>query len=89
MVMRRRTFLGGLAAVATTPLLARIALAQSDPVARISTFIELVREHWRIPGVAVAVIHEGKPLLVAGFGVKNRKTGAKVDEHTAFNIGSC
>jgi CubicO group peptidase (beta-lactamase class C family) len=86
--MLRRTFLSGLAAASVAPALVRRARAQGDAAGRIAAFVERVREHWRIPGVAVTVIHDGKRLMARGFGVKNITTGAKVDEHTAFQIGS-
>src|SRR5688572_25441965 len=87
--MRRRTFLAGLAAAPAVSLLGRTARAQSDVTGKISSFVELACRHWRVPGAAVAVIHEGRRLLTAGFGAKNATTGASVDEHTAFGIGSC
>lgn len=87
--MRRRTFLAGLAAAPAVSLLGRTARAQSDVAEKISSFVELACRHWRVPGAAVAVIHEGRRLLTAGFGAKNATTGARVDEHTAFGIGSC
>jgi len=61
----------------------------ADAVERIAGFVELVREHWRVPGVAVAVIHRGRPFMAAGFGVKNLTRPDPIDAHTAFNIGSC
>ena len=61
----------------------------ADAVERITSFIELVREHWRVPGVAVAVVHRGRPFMAAGFGVKYLGRPDPVDAHTAFNIASC
>lgn len=94
--MRRRSLLrGGLAALTATPMM-RAAWAQvgdrADPeaaAARIRAFVELACEHWRIPGAAVAVVYQGRPLLAAGFGVRNSLTRNPVDAHTAFCIGSC
>jgi len=92
--MRRRRFLAGLAAAAAAPLVPRLGRAQSaalpaDAIDQIAAFVELVRARWRIPGVAVAVLLDGEPVLVQGFGVKNLVTGEPVDAHTAFEIGSC
>jgi CubicO group peptidase (beta-lactamase class C family) len=91
--MRRRAFLGGAAAAAWLPLAPAIVRAApappADAIEQIRGFVELARAHWRIPGVAVAVIHGGEPLMAEGFGVKNLTSGAPVGPHTAFAIGSC
>jgi CubicO group peptidase (beta-lactamase class C family) len=92
--MRRRRFLAGLAAAAAAPLASRLARAQSaalpaDAIDQIAAFVELVRARWRVPGVAVAVLQGGEPVMVQGFGVKNLVTGEPVDAHTSFEIGSC
>ena len=41
-----------------------------------------------IPGMAVAVVHGGKTLYAKGFGVKDVKTGEKVDPDTVFQLAS-
>jgi CubicO group peptidase (beta-lactamase class C family) len=89
--VKRRSFLAGLAAA---PLAARLARAQpaalaADAVDQIGAFVEQVRARWRVPGVAVAVVQGGQPVLVQGYGVKNLVTGGPVDAHTSFAIGSC
>jgi CubicO group peptidase (beta-lactamase class C family) len=89
--MRRRSFLAGLAAAALAPRLGRaqsVALP-ADALDQIAAFVELVRARWRVPGIAVAVLQDGEPVMVRGFGVKNLVTGGSVDAHTAFEIGSC
>ncbi len=94
--MKRRSLLKGLAATSIWPLVPPAAPGRSieapppaDAVERIASFVELVREHWRVPGVAVAVVHRGRPFMAAGFGVKNLDRPDPVDAHTAFNFGSC
>ncbi len=50
-------------------------------------YIENARKYWKVPGMSVAVIKEGKVLLAKGYG--QRQLGGKmVDENTIFNIGS-
>src|SRR5690349_866804 len=49
-------------------------------------FRPLLAEHG-IPGIAVAVTHQGRRRF-ASFGVASRSSGAPVDEHTLFEIGS-
>ncbi len=41
-----------------------------------------------VPGMAVAVIKDGKVVLAKGYGVRSIKSGKKVDTHTLFAIAS-
>jgi CubicO group peptidase (beta-lactamase class C family) len=41
-----------------------------------------------IPGMAVAVVHDGKVVYARGFGVNDVRTGAKVDADTVFQLAS-
>jgi CubicO group peptidase (beta-lactamase class C family) len=41
-----------------------------------------------IPGMAVAVVHGGKTVYAKGFGVRDIKTGDKVDPDTVFQLAS-
>ena len=41
-----------------------------------------------VPGMAVAVIRDGKIIHSKGYGVRSLKTGQPVDEHTIFGIAS-
>jgi CubicO group peptidase (beta-lactamase class C family) len=43
---------------------------------------------WDIPGLALAIVHKGKPIVVAGYGVKERGKLDAVDENTLFQICS-
>jgi len=42
----------------------------------------------QIPGAALAIVKDGRVVLQKGFGVKERGTSDKVDEHTVFRLGS-
>lgn len=42
----------------------------------------------RIPGGAVAIVKDGRVVFQKGFGVKEKGTSNKVDEHTVFRLGS-
>lgn len=41
-----------------------------------------------IPGMAVAVVHGGKTIYAKGFGVRDTRTGEKVDADTVFQLAS-
>lgn len=42
----------------------------------------------RIPGGAVAIVKDGRVVFQKGFGVKEKGTSEKVDDHTIFRLGS-
>lgn len=90
--MKRRDFLaaGTLAAV---PLLARKSSAQpSMKAGPLNTpFMERLPElmEWaNVPGLAVAVVKEGKPAWSKGFGVKKKGENGAVDADTLFGAAS-
>ncbi len=43
---------------------------------------------WQIPGLAIAIVKDGKMILMKGFGERNLSTHEKVDENTLFMIAS-
>jgi len=45
-------------------------------------------ERYKVPGVSVAVVREGKLRWAKGYGIANTSTGSKVDEQTLFQAGS-
>ncbi len=44
---------------------------------------------WKIPGVAVAVVHKGEVVLSKGYGLRDLEKGLPVTPETLFAIGSC
>lgn len=44
--------------------------------------------HWKIPGVSVAVIRNGRVAWARGYGLKQVGTSDRVDANTVFSIGS-
>ena len=54
----------------------------------IDNYVNLALTKWKIPGVAVCVVKDGKPAFMKGYGVKEMGTNNKVDENTLFMIGS-
>lgn len=44
--------------------------------------------HYKVPGVAVAVLEDGKVVYAAGFGVREAGTDDAVDADTMFSVGS-
>lgn len=57
-------------------------------LSQLDRYIETARREWKIPGMAVAVIQDGKVVLAKGYGVKKISESHKVDEETLFAIAS-
>jgi CubicO group peptidase (beta-lactamase class C family) len=51
-------------------------------------YIEREMKRWQVPGLAIAIVKDGKIVLAKGYGVKSIKTKEKVDEYTLFQIAS-
>ena len=73
------------------PLVPAMALpdkAVDNAVARLDGLAEDLMKKSGIPGMAVAVVHGGKAIYAKGFGVKDVKTGEKIDPDTVFQLAS-
>ncbi len=62
--------------------------AVDNAVAKLDGIAEDLMKKSGIPGMAVAVVHGGKTVYAKGFGVKDIKTGEKVDPDTVFQLAS-
>src|ERR1700712_2086587 len=54
----------------------------------LDTYINRALTNWRIPGVAVCIVKDGKVVMMKGYGIKELGLNNKVDENTLFMIGS-
>ena len=45
-------------------------------------------EHYKVPGVSIAVVKDGKLAWAKGYGMANTESGKEVDENTLFQAGS-
>src|SRR5215211_3877049 len=54
----------------------------------LDSYVQRALNTWKIPGVAVAVVKDGKVIVMKGYGVKEAGKVDKVDENTLFMIGS-
>ena len=55
---------------------------------QIDSFAELTLKTFDVPGIAVAVVKDGKVIHAKGYGVRSLNTKQKVDENTLFGIAS-
>jgi len=62
--------------------------AQPGPLAGLDDYIARAMRTFDVPGVAVAVVHEGQVVLAEGYGVRRIDWPERVDEHTLFGIAS-
>ena len=62
--------------------------AVDKAVAKLDGIAEDLMSKSGIPGLAVAVVHDGKTVYAKGFGVKDVKTGDKIDTDTVFQLAS-
>lgn len=70
---------------AVSPLLAQTPAFITDSL---DAYIKKGMADWRIPGLAVAVVKDGKIVFAKGFGVKEVGKASPVDENTLFLIAS-
>ena len=62
--------------------------ALAAPPADLDAFVAQSMKIFGPPGATVAIVEGGKIVLAKGYGVRSIAGNAKVDEHTAFPIGS-
>jgi CubicO group peptidase (beta-lactamase class C family) len=62
--------------------------AQPGPLQGLDAYVERALREWNAPGVAVAVIREGRIIHAQGYGVREVGRPDRVDEHTVFAVGS-
>jgi CubicO group peptidase (beta-lactamase class C family) len=55
---------------------------------QIDSLVQATLKTFDVPGIAVAVVKDGKVVFAKGYGVTSLNTGKKVDENTRFGIAS-
>src|SRR5258706_11215626 len=77
-----------LAALLAQPIASTPAAPQPAPLAGFDTYVAKARADWRVPGLAIAVVKDGRMVFAKGYGVRELGKSDPVDEHTIFAIGS-
>ena len=54
----------------------------------LDAYINKGMKDWNLPGLAIAIVKDGKIVVMKGYGVRNIKTNEPVDENTLFMIAS-
>jgi CubicO group peptidase (beta-lactamase class C family) len=78
--------MGGLVLLACAPLAS--AAVPTDLDTRLDATVERVRSAFDVPGIAVAVVQDGKVVLERGYGVREQGKPAPVQADTLFAIAS-
>lgn len=55
---------------------------------QLGTYAEQARQAWHIPGMAIAVVKDGKLVYAKGFGVRDVQSQKPITEHSLFAIAS-
>lgn len=63
--------------------------AGSDSLRELDRYCQEALATWQVPGMAIAVIRDGKLLLARGYGVRELGKKEAVDENSVFSIASC
>ena len=74
------------ASVFVTP--AQVSQAPSGPPPDMDAYMARVLKEFEVPGIAVAIVRDGKVVLAKGYGVRKIGEPTPVDEHTLFGIAS-
>ncbi|MBK5191797.1 MAG: beta-lactamase family protein, partial [Flavobacteriaceae bacterium] len=65
-----------------------LSSAQALSSKQIDSLVEKTLTTFDVPGIAVAVLKDGKVIHIKGYGTRSLKSGGKVDENTLFGIAS-
>ncbi len=61
---------------------------QMAPPSDLDSFVANSMKTFEVPGMAVAIVKDGRIVVTKGYGVRKLGDLAKVDERTMFGIGS-
>jgi CubicO group peptidase (beta-lactamase class C family) len=87
-LMRSFVFTGLLMLALLLPEQSAPAAPADDPIANLDAFITRALKEYQVPGAAVAVVRDGKPVLVKGYGVRDVTKSGAVDQNTIFQLAS-
>jgi CubicO group peptidase (beta-lactamase class C family) len=73
---------------APAPAAAAVAPAAKPTLEGLDEFVAQVLKDWKVPGLALAVVQEGKVTLLKGYGYRDVEKQLPVTPNTLFPIGS-
>lgn len=72
----------------TVSMLAQAPASATADVVSLDAYVNNALKTFEVPGMAVAVVKDGKVVYSKGFGIRRLGHPEKVDDHTLFQIGS-
>src|SRR5262245_44863922 len=75
-------------AICLALLVAGPSLAQTGAPPDLDAYVARALKEFEVPGLAIAIVKDGKVELAKGYGVRKLGEPAPVDEHTLFGIAS-
>ena len=82
--MKIRTIFPLLLGFALTPVCAQTSATLDG----LDNYVKHTMTQWQVPGLAVAIVKDGKVVLARGYGVRELGEPDKVDADTVFGIAS-
>lgn len=64
------------------------AASPAVDTAALDAYIQQGLRDWKLPGLSVAVVKDGRPVYVKGFGIRSLRDGGTVDADTLFGMMS-
>jgi D-alanyl-D-alanine carboxypeptidase len=86
--MLRRYALSALLTLALAPAALAQAPATAAAADAIDAYVTAEMQRQKIPGLALAVVRDGKVMKIAGYGLADREQNVRVAPHSVFKIGS-
>ena len=72
-----------------SPAFAAPQISEPPQLQGFDAFATSVMAEWKVPGLAIAVVQDGKIVYARGFGYRDLDKKLPVTPHTIFGIGSC
>src|ERR1044072_913606 len=69
-------------------LVLTVSAVAQNKVDDFDKYVEAARQEWKVPGMAVTVVQDGKVILAKGYGVRELGKTAPVDADTLFGAMS-
>jgi CubicO group peptidase (beta-lactamase class C family) len=78
-----------LLALLAAPLVSAPQEAKKPDLKGFSEQVTKLIAEWKVPGLAISIVKDGKIIFAEGFGLRDVEKNLKVTPHTLFAIGSC
>jgi CubicO group peptidase (beta-lactamase class C family) len=71
-----------------TLLIGSQSMRAQAPPKDLEAYVESVQKEFEVPGIALAIVKDGKVVVAKGYGVRKMGESARVDDRTLFGIAS-